>query len=68
MHLTKYGKRWTRRHFLEQVAKGVSSAGILSPLMDMIGRDGNYEPAYPHELLSIGAHTTRNSWVSAGIH
>src|SRR5579864_7815993 len=57
MHLTKYTEGWTRRHFLEQVSKGVFAAGVLSPLMDVIGRNGNCETAYPPELLSIEAYT-----------
>jgi hypothetical protein len=57
MHLTKYTQGWTRRHFLEQVSKGVFAAGVLSPLMDVIGRNGNCEAAYPPELLSIEAYT-----------
>ena len=57
MHLTKYTEGWTRRHFLEQVSKGVFAAGVLSPLMDVIGRNGNCEAAYPPELLSIEAYT-----------
>src|ERR1700687_1943951 len=57
MHLVKYSEGWTRRHFLNQLGKGVFAAGILSPLMDVIGRDGNCEAAYPPELLSIEAYT-----------
>jgi Protein of unknown function (DUF1329) len=57
MHLTKYTEGWTRRHFLEQVSKRVFAAGVLSPLMDVIGRNGNCEAAYPPELLSIEAYT-----------
>jgi hypothetical protein len=57
MHLTKYTNWWTRRHFLEQVSKGVFAAGVLSPLMDVVGRSGNCEAAYPPELLSVEAYT-----------
>jgi hypothetical protein len=57
MHLIKFAEEWTRRHFLDQLGKGVFAAGILSPLMDVIGRDGNCEAAYPPELLSIEAYT-----------
>jgi hypothetical protein len=31
MRLMKYSEGWTRRHFLEQVGKGICAAGILSP-------------------------------------
>ena len=57
MHLMKYTDGWTRRHFLGQVGKGVFAAGVLSPLIDVIGRHGTVEAAYPPELLSIEAYT-----------
>jgi Protein of unknown function (DUF1329) len=57
MHLMKYSEGWTRRHFLDQLGKGIFAAGILSPLMDVIGRNGNCDAAYPPELLSIEAYT-----------
>jgi hypothetical protein len=57
MHLVRYSDGWTRRHFLDQLCKGVFAAGVLSPLIDVIGRDGNCEAAYPPELLSIEAYT-----------
>ena len=57
MHLVKYGEGWTRRHFLDQLGKGIFAAGVLSPLMDVIGRNGNCDAAYPPELLSIDAYT-----------
>src|SRR5215472_10198977 len=57
MHLIKYDKGWTRRHFLEQAGKGLFAAGVLSPLIDAIGTDGNCQTAYPPELLSIEAYT-----------
>ena len=57
MHLMKYTEGWTRRHFLDQVGRGVFAAGVLSPLMDVIGRHGTVDAAYPRELLSIEAYT-----------
>ena len=57
MRLLKYTEGWTRRHFLEQVGKGVFAAGVLNPLMDIVGRNGSLEAAYPPELLSIEAYT-----------
>ena len=57
MHLIKYDQDWTRRHFLEQVGKGVFAAGVLSPLIEAVGSDGHCETAYPPELLSIEAYT-----------
>jgi hypothetical protein len=57
MHSLKYTDGWTRRHFLEQTAKGIFAAGVLSPLIDVLGEHGNCEAAYPPELLSIEAYT-----------
>ena len=57
MRLLKYTEGWTRRHFLDQVGRGVFAAGVLSPLMDVIGRHGTVDAAYPPELLSIEAYT-----------
>jgi len=57
MRVTRYGDGWTRRHFMMQLAKGVASAGLLTPLFDVIGRNGDCAAAYPPELLSIDAYT-----------
>ena len=38
MRVMKYSDGWTRRHFLEQVGKSVFAAGVINPLMDVIGR------------------------------
>ena len=57
MRLIKYGEGWTRRHFMGQLAKGVAAAGLLTPLFDVIGRNGDCAAAYPPELLSIEAYT-----------
>src|SRR5579863_7774238 len=57
MRLMKYTEGWTRRHFLNQLGKGVFAAGVLSPLIEVIGRHGSVEAAYPPELLSIEAYT-----------
>src|SRR6266851_1271752 len=57
MHLLKYTDGWTRRHFLEHTAKGIVAAGVLAPLWDIIGKDGDCSAAYPPELLSIEQYT-----------
>jgi hypothetical protein len=43
MHLTKYTEGWTRRHFLEQISKGVFAAGNLP------------RPPYKITLYLVGA-------------
>ena len=57
MHLLKYPDGWTRRHFLEQMARGVMAAGVIAPLWEVIGSTGSLEAAYPPELLSLEAYT-----------
>ena len=42
---------------MEQLAKGIGAAGLLAPLFDVIGRNGDCAAAYPPELLSIEAYT-----------
>src|ERR1700720_4382724 len=57
MRVIRYGQGSTRRHFVSQLAKGVAAAGLLAPLFDVIGRNGDCAAAYPPELLSIEAYT-----------
>jgi Protein of unknown function (DUF1329) len=57
MRAIKYGEGWTRRRFMGQLAKGIAAAGMLAPLFDVIGRNGDCAAAYPPELLSIEAYT-----------
>jgi len=57
MRLLKYTDGWTRRHFLEQTAKGIFAAGVLAPLWEAIGNTGTVDAAYPPELLSIEEYT-----------
>ena len=57
MRAIKYREGWTRRHFTSQLAKGIAAAGLLAPLFDVIGRNGDCAAAYPPELLSIEAYT-----------
>ena len=57
MRVMKYSDGWTRRHFIEQAARGVLAAGVIAPLWELIGRNGSLEAAYPPELLSIEAYT-----------
>ncbi len=37
MHIRKYDFDYSRRHFMEKVAKGTGSAGVLSALWPLIG-------------------------------
>ncbi|HIF08584.1 MAG TPA: hypothetical protein EYQ81_01175, partial [Sneathiellales bacterium] len=57
MHILKYDKHFTRRHFLEAAGKLALGAGMLAPLWDVISRDGDIGAAYPDEALSIEHHS-----------
>jgi len=57
MRLLKYGRDCSRRHFLQQAAAGVFSAGVLMPAWDAIAQSGDVSRAYPDELLSIEGYT-----------
>lgn len=56
MHIMKYGKGWTRRHFLATSGAGFG-AGVLMPLWKAVAADGNISKAYPDEMMSIEAYT-----------
>lgn len=57
MRLLKFGPGYSRRYFLEQLARGVVSAGVLAPLHRVLAQTGDAAKAYPDELLSIEAYT-----------
>lgn len=57
MHIRKYDFDYSRRHFLQQVSKGILATGVLAPLWDVIADTGQVDSAYPDELLSIDAYT-----------
>ncbi|MGQ0529972.1 MAG: DUF1329 domain-containing protein [Panacagrimonas sp.] len=57
MRPIKYDRGYSRRHFLSQVARGVFSAGVLTPTWEAIAATGEVNKAYPDELLSIEGYT-----------
>ena len=57
MILLKYDRSYSRRHFMEQAAKGIFSAGVLMPTAEAIAKTGDISKAYPDELLSIEVYT-----------
>ena len=57
MHIRRYDRNYSRRHFLDQVRKGVLATGVLMPAWQAIAKDGDASKAYPEELLSIEAYT-----------
>lgn len=57
MHIKKYGFDYSRRHFLDQLRRGVLATGVLAPLWPTLSRSGEITGVYPEELLSIDAYT-----------
>jgi hypothetical protein len=57
MHIKKYDFDYSRRYFMDQVAKGTVGAGVLTSLWPLIAESGDITKAYPEELLSIEAYT-----------
>jgi len=57
MHIRRYDRQYSRRHFLSQMARGVLATGVLAPLWPSIAQTGSIEQAYPEELLSIESFT-----------
>lgn len=57
MHIRRYDRHYSRRHFLSQMGRGVLATGVLAPLWPTIAAHGSVEVAYPEELLSLEAYT-----------
>lgn len=57
IRIRKYGREFSRRHFLKQLSSGVLLGGVLAPLWKTIADTGDMAGAYPEELLSIEAYT-----------
>lgn len=56
MHIMKYDRDYSRRHFLKTMGAGFT-AGVLAPLWDVIAETGEFHKAYPDELMDIGLYT-----------
>ncbi len=56
MRVLRYGRDFSRRHFLGALASG-AAAGVLMPAWQAIAQNGDSAKAYPEELLSIDAYT-----------
>jgi len=57
VRLIRYDRRFTRRRFLEKLAGGVLTAGLLAPVWEVLAGNGDPGPAYPDELRSIDEYT-----------
>lgn len=54
--IPRYGRQFARREFLK-LGAGFAGAGVLSPLWAAMEEHGEFNKAYPEELLSIEAYT-----------
>ena len=57
MHIRKYDVDYSRRFFMEKVARGVGGAGVLTSLWPLMCESGDISKAYPDELLDIEVFT-----------
>ena len=57
MHIRKYDFDYSRRYFMDKMAKGAMGAGVLSPLWSAMVEAGDASKAYPEELRSLEAYT-----------
>jgi len=57
MHIKKYDFDYSRRFFMDKLAKGTMGAGVLTSLMPLIGNTADISKAYPEELMNIEALT-----------
>lgn len=56
MRIRKYDFDYSRRVFMDKVAKG-AAGGVLAPLWPTVANSGEVTKAYPDELLSIEMYT-----------
>jgi len=57
MRVRKFDFDYSRRIFTEKTARGILTAGVLTPLWPLIADAADVGKAYPEELLSINAYT-----------
>ncbi len=57
MRIRKYDANYSRRHFLQQTARGLLGAGVFGSVWDAVAANGTFENVYPDELQSIEVYT-----------
>lgn len=57
MRIIRYDRQYSRRHLLQQLARGTAAAGVLMPMWDAMAKNGDASAAYPEELRSIEGYT-----------
>lgn len=56
-YIRRFTHDYSRRLFLDRMAKGIVSLGVTAPLWKTIAAHGEVTRAYPDELLSMEAYT-----------
>ena len=46
-HIRRYDRHYSRRRFLDQLARGVLATGVLAPLWRTMAATGEHTGAYP---------------------
>ncbi len=57
MYIRRFDSRYSRRHFLAQMGRGLLATGVLAPLWPTIAASGSIDGVYPEELLSLEVYT-----------
>jgi len=57
MRIRKYDANYSRRHFLQQTARGMLGAGVFGSVWDAVAANGTFGNVYPDELQSIEVYT-----------
>jgi Protein of unknown function (DUF1329) len=57
MRIRKYDFNYSRRHFIQQTARGILGAGVFGSVWDAVAENGTFENVYPDELMSIEMYT-----------
>lgn len=57
MRIKKYDFDYSRRTFMDRMAKGSMATGVLAPLWPLVAKGADVSKAYPDELISIEANT-----------
>jgi hypothetical protein len=57
MRIRRYDFDFSRRSFMDKMAKGVGTLGVTAPMWSVAAQNGEISKAYPDELMSIEMFT-----------
>ena len=57
MHIRRFDRAFSRRHFLSELSRGILRTGVLLPLWPTLAAKGSTDGVYPDELLSLTSYT-----------